>query len=65
MERAASAPMLPVAVAGVCTRVISRRMVALGPRAALASAAVSICSTRATCRAAAPHEHSFRALCSL
>ena len=36
-------------VAGVCTRVSSRRMVALGPRAALASAADSICSTRATC----------------
>ena len=40
----------PVAVAGVCTRVSSRMIFALGPRLALASAAVSSCSTRPTCR---------------
>ena len=40
----------PVAVAGVCTRVSLRMIFALGPRLALASAAVSSCSTRPTCR---------------
>lgn len=44
-----------MAVAGVCTRVSSRRMVAFGPRAALASAAVSICSMRPTCAASPAH----------
>lgn len=38
----------PVAVAGVCTRVSLRMIFALGPRFALASAAVSSCSTRPT-----------------
>ena len=40
----------PVAVAGVCTRVNLRMIFALGPRLALASAAVSSCSTRPTCK---------------
>ncbi len=41
---------VPVEVAGVCTRVSWRLMVALGPLLAFASAAVSICSILATCQ---------------
>ncbi len=37
-------------VAGVCTRVSWRLMVAFGPLLAFASAAVSICSILATCQ---------------
>ncbi len=41
--------LVPVAVAGVWIRVSWRSIFALGPRRALACAAVSICSTLPTC----------------
>jgi len=43
---------VPVAVAGVWIRVSWRMIFALGPRRALACAAVSICSTLPTCMTA-------------
>lgn len=45
-------PSAPVTVAGVWIRVSLRRILAFGPRLALASAAVSICSILPTCTVA-------------